>query len=84
MLEKAECIFPLDTRRRFNVDTTSYDVVLRRIDVETMSFVYGVTLKHVPFFQFSGPGDNIFVFYTGLGGPGFVAFPTGEVLYFFS
>ena len=27
--------FPVDTRRRFNVDTTSYDVVRRRIDVET-------------------------------------------------
>ena len=31
---------PVDTRRRFNVDTTLYDVVRRRIDVETMSCVY--------------------------------------------
>ena len=32
--------FPVDTRRRFNVDTTSYDVVRHRIDVETTSCVY--------------------------------------------
>ena len=32
----------LDTRRRFNVDTKSYDVVRRRIDVETTSCVYWV------------------------------------------
>ena len=32
--------FPVDTRRRFNVDTTPYDVVRRRIDVETTSCVY--------------------------------------------
>ena len=31
---------PVDTRRRFNVDTTSYDVVRRCIDVETTSCVY--------------------------------------------
>ena len=34
--------FPVDTRRRFNVDTTSYDIVRRRIDVETTSCLYGV------------------------------------------
>ena len=34
--------FPVDTRRRFNVDTTSYDSVRRRIDVETTSCLYGV------------------------------------------
>ena len=33
--------FPVDTRRCFNVDTTSYDIVQRRIDVETTSYVYG-------------------------------------------
>ena len=27
----------VDTRHRFNVDTTSYDIARRRIDVETMS-----------------------------------------------
>ena len=26
--------YPIHTRRRFNVDTTSYDIVRRRIDVE--------------------------------------------------
>ena len=31
---------PVDTRRRFNVDATSYDVVRRRIDFETTSCVY--------------------------------------------
>ena len=31
---------PVDTRRRFNVDTTSCDIVRRRIDVETTSCVY--------------------------------------------
>ena len=31
---------PVDTRRRFNANTTSYDVVRRRIDVETTSYVY--------------------------------------------
>ena len=31
---------PVDTRRRFNIDTTSYDVVQRRIDFET-TCVYG-------------------------------------------
>ena len=41
-------------------------------------------LKDVLFFQFSGPDDNIFVFYTGLGATGLVAFPTGQVLYFLS
>ena len=30
---------PVDTRRRFKVDT-SYDIVWRRIDVETTSCVY--------------------------------------------
>ena len=28
-------IFPVDILRRFNVNTTSYDIVPRRIDVET-------------------------------------------------
>ena len=41
-------------------------------------------LKNVSFFQFSGPDDNIFVYYTGLGATGFVTFPTGVVLYFVS
>ena len=31
---------PVDTQRRFNVDTTPYDVVQRCIDVETTSCVY--------------------------------------------
>ena len=31
---------PLDTRRRFNVDTTSYDVTQRPIDDEATSRVY--------------------------------------------
>ena len=34
--------FPVDKRRRFNVDTTSYDIVRRRIDVETTLCVYWV------------------------------------------
>ena len=34
--------YPVDTRCRFNVDTTSYDVVRRRIDVEITSCVYWV------------------------------------------
>ena len=34
--------FPVDTRRRFNVDTTSYDVIRRRNDVEMTSCVYRV------------------------------------------
>ena len=34
--------FSVDTRCRFNVVTTSYDVVRRRIDVETKSCVYRV------------------------------------------
>ena len=32
---------PVDTRRRFNDDTASYDIVRRPINVETMSCVYG-------------------------------------------
>ena len=32
----------LDIRRRFNVDTTSYDIIRRRIDVITTLCVYGV------------------------------------------
>ena len=31
---------PVDTRRRFNVDTTLCDIARRRIDVETTSRVY--------------------------------------------
>ena len=31
---------PADTRHSFNVDTASYDVVRRRIDVETTSCAY--------------------------------------------
>ena len=31
--------YPVDTRRRFNVSTTWYDVVRRRIDVETTLYV---------------------------------------------
>ena len=31
---------PVDTRRRFNVDTMSYGIIRRRIDVETTSCVY--------------------------------------------
>ena len=34
------CTAPVDARRRFNVDTTSYDVVRCHIDVETTSCVY--------------------------------------------
>ena len=34
--------FPVDTRRRFNINTTPYNIVRRRIDVETMSSVYWV------------------------------------------
>ena len=42
-------------------------------------------VKKVSFFQFSGPDDNIFVYYTGLGATGLVTFPTGDmVLYFVS
>ena len=33
-------VAPIDTRRRFNVDATSYDVVRHRIDVETKWCVY--------------------------------------------
>ena len=42
---------PVDTRRRFNVDTTSYDVVQHRIDIETTSCVYWdwVLLQHIGF-----------------------------------
>ena len=36
-----ENLSPVDTRRRFNGDTTSYNIVQRRIDVETTSCVYG-------------------------------------------
>ena len=32
---------PVDTRRRFNVDTSSYDIVRGRINVETTLCVYG-------------------------------------------
>ena len=32
---------PKDTRLRFNVDTTSHDIVRHHIDVETTSCVYG-------------------------------------------
>ena len=36
---------PVDTRRRFNVDTTPYDIVRLRIDVETTLCVFrGVNL----------------------------------------
>ena len=31
---------PVDTRHRFNVDKTSYDVVQRRTDVETTSSIF--------------------------------------------
>ena len=31
---------PVDTRRCFNVDMTSYNIVRRRIDVETTSCIY--------------------------------------------
>ena len=31
---------PVDTQRRYNVDTTSCDIARRRIDVETVSSVY--------------------------------------------
>ena len=34
--------FPVDTQCRFNVDTMSYNVVRRRIDVEMTSCVYRV------------------------------------------
>ena len=37
--------FPVDTRRCFNVDTTSYDIIQHLIDVETTSCVYGVSCK---------------------------------------
>ena len=37
-------LLPVDTRRRFNVDTTSYDIVRRRIDVENTSCVYGAII----------------------------------------
>ena len=33
-------VFPVDTRRRFNIDTTSCDAVRRRTDVSTTSFFY--------------------------------------------
>ena len=45
-------LFPVDTRRRFNVNTTSYDVVRRRIDVETTCCVYRVKMM-----------ENIFLFH---------------------
>ena len=35
-------VFPVDTRRRFNIDTTSCNAVRRRTDVRTTSFVYWV------------------------------------------
>ena len=35
-------IFPVDIRRRFNVDTMSSNIVRGRINVETTSFVYRV------------------------------------------
>ena len=38
--------YPVDTRRRFNVDATSYDVVRRRIDVETTSCVYRGNIRN--------------------------------------
>ena len=34
------CRVPIDKRRRFNVDTTSYDIARGYIDVETTSCVY--------------------------------------------
>ena len=34
------CTHLVDTRRRFNVDTTAYVVARRRIDVEARSYVY--------------------------------------------
>ena len=43
---------PIDTRHRFNVDTTSYDIVRRCINVETTSRVYGETcLKALTHYQ---------------------------------
>ena len=52
---KSECLIleiyskynPVNTRRRFNVDTTSYDVVRRLIDVETTSCVYREPLSNL-------------------------------------
>ena len=41
-LKCLSCIFPVDTRRRFNFDKTWYDVVRRHIEVETTSCVYRV------------------------------------------
>ena len=35
-------LIPVDTRRRYNVDTTSYDIVRSRINVETTPCVYGI------------------------------------------
>ena len=40
-------MFPVDTRRHFNVDTTSHDIVRRRIDVETTSCVYAAVISRI-------------------------------------
>ena len=37
---RANTLFPVDTRRRFNVGTMSCDVARHRVDVETASCVY--------------------------------------------
>ena len=47
MLEIYSKYNPVDTRRRFNFDTTSYDVMRRRIDVETTSCVYRKPLSNL-------------------------------------
>ena len=36
--------FPVDTWRSFNVDTTSHDIIRRRIETETMLCIYLVAL----------------------------------------
>ena len=41
-------LYPVDSRRRFNVDKTSYDDAQRRIDVETRPYVYKSTDMKVP------------------------------------
>ena len=62
---KSECLIleiyskynPVNARRRFNVDTTSYDVVRRLIDVETTLCVYREPLSNllngVSYFSFT-------------------------------
>ena len=42
LCKKPSSCFSVDKRHRFNVDTTSYDIALRRIIFETTSCFYGV------------------------------------------